>query len=135
MASFVNELSSRNPWKLEKERFLELKHFCLQYESWRVKVFEMTYLPVINRMEVKGTEKKNIVEEKAMLLANLQHNLNIVRECVEQADPDLRDYILVGVTQNKSYEWLVTNMNMPASSFMYYDRYRKFFWLLDKVRN
>lgn len=29
------ELSEKNPYWLEKHRYYELKHFCLQYPIWR----------------------------------------------------------------------------------------------------
>ena len=31
------ELSKRNPYKLDKHRYYELKHFCLQYPDWKKK--------------------------------------------------------------------------------------------------
>lgn len=29
-----SELSKRNKWHISKHKFLELKHFCLQYPEW-----------------------------------------------------------------------------------------------------
>ena len=29
------ELSEKNPYWIEKHRYYELKHFCLQYPIWR----------------------------------------------------------------------------------------------------
>lgn len=30
-----SELSEKNPYYLPKHRFLELKHFCMQYPEWK----------------------------------------------------------------------------------------------------
>ena len=51
-----------------------------------------------------------------------------------EADRYLSQYILKAVTENLSYTYLKTKMGIPCGKDMYYDRYRKFFWLLNKVR-
>ena len=30
-----NEISKKNKWYIGKHRYLELKHFCLQYPEWK----------------------------------------------------------------------------------------------------
>lgn len=50
------------------------------------------------------------------------------------ADPSLADYILKAVTEGYSYTYLKTMLGIPCGRSMYFDRYRKFFWLLSKVR-
>lgn len=50
-------------------------------------------------------------------------------------DPDLGEYILAAVTQGLTYETCKTRFDIPCSRDTYYDRYRKFFWLLHKVRD
>jgi len=51
-----------------------------------------------------------------------------------KTDPALADYILKAVTEGRSYTYLKTVMNIPCGRSMYFDRYRKFFWLLSHVR-
>ena len=69
------ELSSKNKYYIDKHRYYELKHFCLQYTEWK-----------------------------------------------------------------KSYStfddtiYLKTKLGIPYGRDMYYKRYRKFFWLLNKSR-
>ncbi len=58
----------------------------------------------------------------------------LVRHICEQADSSLSEYLLKAVTEGYSYTYLKTCMNMPCGRSMYFDRYRKFFWLLSKVR-
>jgi len=46
----------------------------------------------------------------------------------------LHRYILKAVTEGLSYTYLRTRMDIPCGKDMYYDRYRKFFWLLSQER-
>lgn len=71
----------------------------------------------------------------AMRKVVYMERIELIERIAEEADKDLRDYILKGVTEGLSYTYLRTKMNMPCSRDMYYDRYRKFFWLLDNVRD
>lgn len=48
-------------------------------------------------------------------------------------DESIWTYIFEGVTCGVSFGVLVTK-GIPCSKDYYYDRYRKFFWLLDKAR-
>lgn len=58
----------------------------------------------------------------------------IVRDACKEADPFLAPYILKAVTEGVSYTYLRTMYDIPCGRSMYFDRYRKFFWLLSKVR-
>lgn len=51
------------------------------------------------------------------------------------ADEELYSYILKAVTEGLSYTYLKTALEMPCGRDAYYDRYRRFFWLLDKERD
>lgn len=59
---------------------------------------------------------------------------SLVRDVCMKTDPALADYILKAVTEGRSYTYLKTVMNIPCGRSMYFDRYRKFFWLLSHVR-
>lgn len=37
-----SELSKRNKWHISKHKFLELKHFCLQYPEWHKLYLELS---------------------------------------------------------------------------------------------
>lgn len=44
------------------------------------------------------------------------------------------NYIFKAVTDGVSYVWLNMHTDIPCGKDMFYDRYRRFFWLLDGVR-
>jgi hypothetical protein len=60
--------------------------------------------------------------------------IKLIERIAGEADEDLHNYILKAVTEGLSYTYLRTKMDIPCSRDMYYDRYRKFFWLLDNAR-
>ena len=64
---------------------------------------------------------------------DLDH-VKLIEKTAIEADPYLHSYIIKGVTEGKSYTYLKTVLGMPCGKDMYYDRYRKFFWLLSKSR-
>ena len=59
---------------------------------------------------------------------------NLVRETCHKADPEIAEYIFKAVTEGCSYTYLKTKLGIPCGRSMYFDRYRKFFWLLDDAR-
>ena len=60
--------------------------------------------------------------------------INLVKDVAKRTDEDLYEYLLVAITQGYSFKYLKTVMNIPCGKDMYYDRYRKFFYLLSKER-
>ncbi len=70
------------------------------------------------------------VEERSRYLERMQ----AVERAAMETDPYLASYILKAVTEGLSFNYLKARLEIPCSRDMYYDRYRKFFWLLDKER-
>ena len=60
--------------------------------------------------------------------------MDMINKAAQNADTELASYIFKAVTQGLSYEALRLQMNMPCSRDVYYDRYRKFFYLLSRYR-
>lgn len=58
----------------------------------------------------------------------------MIEEAAKTADKDLYKYILKAITEGLSYTYMKTRMDIPCGKDMYYDRYRRFFWILDQVR-
>jgi hypothetical protein len=58
--------------------------------------------------------------------------MQLIKETAMKSDPQLWSYIFEAVTKEYSFVYLRYTLDMPAEKKMYYDRYRKFFWLLSK---
>ena len=131
------ELSKRNRYHVEKHRYYELKHFCLQYPIWK-QLYSKISLIKGKRFDFIGSDSDHydnptsrLAEERLYYL----DRINLIEKVATDVDPDLSSYILKGVTEDLSYNGLKSRMNVPCSRDMYYDRYRRFFWLLDKTRD
>lgn len=130
-------LSKQNPYYISKDRYYELKHFCLQYPEWR-----KNYI-MIDTMSRKYVSKDrlsptNAVSDTTARCAEkrLEYSMkmSMVKDCCLKADPDLAQYIFKAVTSNLGYTYLKSRLGMPCSKDMYYDRYHKFFWHLSNAR-
>lgn len=122
------ELSKTNKYYISKHRYYELKHFCLQYQEWKYKIVTLGGL-MRNDILVEDP-----TGETATKLADLKNNIALVRKVANCTDEGIAGYIFKGVTEERSYDNLKAFFDIPCSREMYYDRYRKFFWLLDKER-
>lgn len=132
------ELSEKNKYYIDKHRYYELKHFCLQYPTWKKLYSEIdglvscTYDPVrFSKSNIPSDPTSKLAEERLLYLDRMK----IVEQTAIAADSDLASYILKAVTEGLSYTYLKTKLEMPCGRDMYYDRYRRFFWLLDKIRD
>ena len=138
MATVIRpELSIKNRYWIDKHRHYELKHFCLQYPSWKKAYVDLDSVGI----SLSTTEKmpsSNLpgdpTGKHAVAKAQLTERIEMVEKSAREVDDYLWQYILKAVTENLSYTYLKTKMNIPCGKDMYYDRYRKFFWLLSKVR-
>lgn len=138
MATLIRpELSIKNKYYIDKHRYYELKHFCLQYHIWKSE-----YLSI----EKAGASTSSIecghsnngpgdpTARLALLKAYYSNKINMIERAAKEADEYLYHYILKAVTEDLSFTYLKTKLGIPCGRDMYYDRYRKFFWLLDNSR-
>ena len=131
------EISKKNKYYIDKHRYYELKHFCLQYPEWKRIYHELddALLPlsVIDHLPTNNIPS-DPTAKKALLKYHYAERIKIIEKAAFETDPYLYSYILKGVTEEKSYTYLKTTLGMPCGKDMYYDRYRRFFWLLNYER-
>lgn len=61
--------------------------------------------------------------------------MKTVEQVAIATDAELSSYILKGVTEGWSYDILKARLNIPCCKDVYYNLYRRFFWLLNKARD
>lgn len=66
---------------------------------------------------------------------NADNNIYWGNKTAREADEELQNYILKAVTEDFSYSYMKTRLNIPCGRDMFYEKYRRFFWLLDKTRD
>ena len=122
-------------YNITKHRFAELYHFCMQYPEWKdelnyktdnINSIDISDMPV-NHNNVSGVEKL------ALRRLQLESKCKIIEQTAIEADPELYQYILKAVTnEGISYNYLKMIMNIPCGKKMWYDRRRKFYYLLSE---
>ena len=132
------EISEKNKYWIDKHRYYELKHFCLQYKEWK-KAYaacneSIIFASSFEERRGDGTIS-DITAKYAIKRAYYAGRIKLVEKAAMEAEPDLYLYILKGVTEGLSYTYLKTKMEIPCGRDMYYDRYRKFFWILSNSRD
>ena len=80
------------------------------------------------------TDISNPVEKAVCRVSYLTDMMKLIEDTVKEVDPDIYKWLLNGVTTDKSYEYLNQKMGLPMSRSAYYERYRKYFFLLSKKR-
>jgi hypothetical protein len=132
------ELSDKNPYWIGKHRYYELKHFCLQYPIWKKAYAALDSLskrPQDLEVFVKSgqltSDPTARCAESRLFFAD---RMELVEQAAIDASPDLYPYILRAVTEGLSYNSLKMQYDIPCCREVYYDCYRRFFWLLSRKR-
>lgn len=132
------ELSSKNKYHIDKHRYYELKHFCLQYPMWKQLQSEFEDISIPMSM-ISGMPGDNLpgdpTAKRVLMKMFYDERIKLIEKTAIDTDPYLYSYIIKGVTEAKSYTYLKTVLGIPCGKDMYYDRYRKFFYLLSEARD
>lgn len=130
------EISEKNKHWIDKHRHYELKHFCLQYPTWLREYVELDIAARNSNIECSGggSDISDPTAELAMKLSYYDVRISLVEKAAMETDETLYPYILKAVTEGLSYTYLKNKMRIPCSKDMYYSRYRKFFWILNRMR-
>lgn len=139
MATLIRpEISIKNRYHIGKHRHYELKHFCLQYPSWK-REYAALEDPSICSSAVEKMPSTNIPGDPtsrfAMRRVYYSERIKLIEKIAMETDNLLCDYILKAVTEGLSFTQLKSRLEIPCSRDTYYDRYRRFFWLLSESRN
>lgn len=131
------EVSKKNRYWISKARYYELKHFCLQYPNWKKAYADLVEYGVsvsnINN-EFRSNEISNPTEKIAIMKMYCMDRIEMVEKAAIETDKYLYKYILLAVTEGHSYVYLKSRLDIPCSRDVYYEKYRKFFWLLSQER-
>lgn len=123
-------------YEISKHRFLELYHFCMQYQEWitELKLRKDTVKGMGNTDGIHGSGREGSATEHLVIRRmKLREKCELIEQTAIEADLELYPYILEGVTtEYASYKYLKQVKGIPCGKKMYYDRRRKFYWLLSK---
>lgn len=140
------ELSEKNRFWIPKERYYELKHFCLQYNDWCAKIAELDgmarHSPGID-IPRNGGKVADPTGWAAEARAKYCCLCTMVKEAAWAAvnEGDLvcqqryHNALMTAVSEGLSYEQIVALGLYDCSRSEWYKTYRKFFWCLNMIRD
>ena len=132
-----SEISKKNKYFIDKHRYYELKHFCLQYKYWKKMYNDLIDIKSSSIINI-GSKNNNFIDttsDNAIKRSYYSYRINLIEKVAFNTDKELYFYILKSVTEGLSYNYLKTKLDIPCCRDVFYKRYRKFFWLLNKERN
>ncbi len=115
-------------FEISKKAYRELYYFCQQYKE---KKAQLNYLRGLTAVPMNGMPKGgsigNPTERKGMLCLRLASDCELIEQTAIEAGADVYSWLLSNVTEEgKSWE----NMRPPIGKNQFYERRRKFFYLL-----
>lgn len=156
MPTIRSELSSKNPYHIHKDRYLELKHFCAQMPYIERRISELvteryrkhfgvedlrqvTYHDYVSRpveAALPGSEEESLTRRLEIFNESFR---DILSEYFADPLHDKTSYILYfqqAVEGSVSYDKLVAAHPdlVVFTREQWYEMYRKFFYILDKRR-
>lgn len=131
-------ISEKSKYYIDKHRYYELKHFCLQYNEWKKAYAKcedaILFAARLDSISSDNNIPSDITAKYAMQKLYYSERINLIEKAAMEADEFLYPYILKAVTEGLSYTYLKSKLDIPCGKDMYYDRYRRFFWLLSELR-
>lgn len=129
-----SEISKRKEYWLPKHRHLELVHFCLQYPEWKLQLKSLDgYSRGSGIREIRSSNDGHISKPVEFIVEarmELESRIEMIDRSAEGAAFELSLYLIKGVTEGVGY----CDLGIPCCKDVYYQLYRRFFWLLDKAR-
>lgn len=130
------EISKKNRYWISRHRFYELKHFCLQYHEWKEELKQIPIEPSVSMGDKigQGSGTSDPTYEAVLRREALTDKIQMVQEAAKVCPDYLEAYLLKAVTRGLSYETLLGRYQIPCCKDVYYEAFRKFFWVLSKLR-
>lgn len=132
MTEIRPKLSDKNIYTIEKHRYYELKHFCLQYPIWKKAEQSIQAIAEseIRMIKVQMSDHTNLLERCRRQSEPYINRMRLIERCCEEADPKAKDILLIGVTEGLTYDKLSARYDVCVSRDRYYLDYRRFFYIL-----
>lgn len=128
-------VSVKNPYWIDKHRYYELKHFCLQYPLWKQAYVGLNDIPTAYLISfARDSPPSDPVGKRVEERMFYSDRMKMVERTAKATDSVISDALLEAVTEGVTYEYLRVNNKLICSKDIYYEAYRRFFWLLSRER-
>lgn len=128
------ELAKSNKYWIDRHRYYELKHFCLQYHTWVKALNSVDGFSKRPDLWIFNSDVGDPTARAAIAREYYSDRVKMIHDCIEKTDPVIGEYIFQAVTTGCSYEVIKSRLDIPCCKDVYYEYYRKFFWILNCTR-
>lgn len=130
-------VSKKNKYWISRHRYLELVHFCAQYNEWvriRKDLLGLQRSVVTTYSVPCKTDISDPTANTAENILFYSERIDMINNAAKEADPILAKYILECAVNGYSYDKLRAKKNVPCCRQVFYEIYRRFFWILSNAR-
>ena len=138
--SEVEKMARRNFYKgkyeLTKEEFLSAKYYAARYQKWLDEYNALKDSVGAIVSDDMPHAINNISDPTGRLAerrAELKDKMEVIERTAFETDPQIAKWLLImAVTPEMTFEQLKAKHDIPCGSSMFYERRRKFYWLLSQ---
>ena len=135
MPDLKPELSGKSRYWIPRHRYYELKHYCLQYPEWKRMYAGLGLETGASKLDaMRGSNLSDPTARFGQMRADLRNAMELIAKTAAEASPELDAFLLKAVTEDISFTQLQTMYGIPCGKDLYYEAYRKFFWLLSSKK-
>lgn len=130
MAKVRARFSRNSKYYISRANFLTAFYYCLNYPEWKREHDMSVGLRSSNGGGGGGLSDPTAAQ--AIRLSELAEKIDLIEQTAYDAEPELHPYLLMYVTQEDLTFDRLKAMGIPCERKMFYDRRRKFYWMMSK---
>lgn len=138
MATVIRaDISKKNLWYIPKHRYYELKHFCMQYPDWKRELNDLKDISIKSCSDTvvqTGNTYGRPTETYAERMTYFASRIDMVDKAAKLTDDVIGEFVVKGVVRGLSYDAMYALRPIPCCREIYYELYRKFFYILSELR-
>lgn len=122
---------------ISKNRYKELKAFCMQYEEKKNKIQYGMNSTVQDGMPRGSRSISSPVEKQAIENTTYLRDIRMIEEAAVKTNPAIWKYILKSVTEDLSYEFIMYDKiqgRIPMGQTEFYAYRKLFYHYLDEIK-
>ena len=123
-------------YRLDKQRYLELKAFARQYKAWKTAANDLYGLQAVKSGTIRSSDPSDPTERAAEALEKYKTKIDMVEKAAKASSFYCWEHILLNVTEGLSYEMLAKQGRKPPCGVnQFYEARQRFYWELDKIKD
>lgn len=135
----IRPVIKNNEYQISKHEFYAAYHYALQYSEWKDMITAIASIDTPDPEQADMPHAHSVSDttfNKAVKIGEYRDRMRVIEDLVRMAAPDIYVWLLKAVTtEGCSYTYLNMRMNIPCGKNYYYDKRRKFYYLLSKYMN